>query len=421
MHDDRKTLAELVEEQSEKKFVSIPTASKISGYTTEYLERLCRGYRMEYRLRPDGAYAIELSTLLKETRTILVSFDGVEFIERQTLTDPHLTVLPADGARAVSIDDPPPHGHSGHSGGVAALSFFGRSVVSGAREDEPEDESHLMHRVHVPIVDVSEHDGSASRGDEGHMSASGPVREPTPLAPSPYRPIATSVDTEKHHDIAPLFPPLRNTEERAMGGESPGVARPTPSVAWGSFAATSELARHASELAGVVGREVATRPGRPVLLSPRIVSSVRVSGKDTLGVFPMSALHEVPELPAPNRTHALLAEHTETHPLLSHLAFNAVFASVFAGAIAALLSASMWKDDTPTVFERPEENVAAITTAALSKKDRTATPVYPPRLFGGRFSDDVITDAAQDGSVMVRPVFRDHVGTGTTFQSGDEQ
>lgn len=73
---------------NEKKYVSLDTGSKLSGYTQDYLERLCRLKKVGYRIRTDGQFVIELESLLQETQTILLSHDGIAFVDKGELADP---------------------------------------------------------------------------------------------------------------------------------------------------------------------------------------------------------------------------------------------------------------------------------------------------------------------------------------------
>ncbi len=88
MDTGSKTLAQLSEENKEIKYVSLDTASHISGYTKDYLERLCRLNKVAYMLGPNGAFVIELESLLRETQAILLSYEGVTFVEKSELTEP---------------------------------------------------------------------------------------------------------------------------------------------------------------------------------------------------------------------------------------------------------------------------------------------------------------------------------------------
>src|SRR3989339_71819 len=72
----------------EKKYVTLETGSKLSGYTQEYLERLCRLKKVDYRIWNNGQFVIELGSLLRETQTILLSNDGISFVDKGELADP---------------------------------------------------------------------------------------------------------------------------------------------------------------------------------------------------------------------------------------------------------------------------------------------------------------------------------------------
>ena len=80
-----KTLSQLSDEAKEKRYVSLNTGAKISGYTKEYLERLCRLNKVEYRLWNHGEFVVELDSLLAETHAILLSYQDIEFAEKSLL------------------------------------------------------------------------------------------------------------------------------------------------------------------------------------------------------------------------------------------------------------------------------------------------------------------------------------------------
>lgn len=75
-------------ESDEQKYVTLETGSKLSGYTQDYLERLCRLKKVEYRIWNNGQFVIELGSLLQETQTILLSHDGISFVDKGELADP---------------------------------------------------------------------------------------------------------------------------------------------------------------------------------------------------------------------------------------------------------------------------------------------------------------------------------------------
>src|SRR3989344_4728760 len=105
-----KTLSQLSDEAKEKRYVSLPTAAKISGYTTEYLERLCRLDKVECRVWNQGEFVIELASLLAETHAILLSYEDIHFVEKSLLApetvSPGLVAQPlvADHSQDLNAD-----------------------------------------------------------------------------------------------------------------------------------------------------------------------------------------------------------------------------------------------------------------------------------------------------------------------------
>ncbi len=149
------TLAQLSLENKEAKFITIEMGSKISGYTKEYLERLCRLNKVSYRIWNNGAFVIELESLLKETHTILLSYEGITFVDKSELTDPTppvvgniLSSVLNDVSKAGSMIQSVPESQNedensfgvgsaqpvprfgGSTFGSKSLAFVGRAVVS---------------------------------------------------------------------------------------------------------------------------------------------------------------------------------------------------------------------------------------------------------------------------------------------------
>lgn len=97
-----KTLSQLSDEAKEKRYVSLPTAAKISGYTTDYLERLCRLNKIECRTWNQGEFVIELTSLLAETHAILLSYEDVHFVEKSLLV-PETASAPSSVAPSLTV------------------------------------------------------------------------------------------------------------------------------------------------------------------------------------------------------------------------------------------------------------------------------------------------------------------------------
>lgn len=264
-----KTLAQLEEEGKEKKYVTLETGSKLSGYTKDYLERLCRLNKIDHRVWNNGQFVLELESLLKETHTILVSYDGISFIDKKELTDPIPQIVGSILSSALETALPPrdqgtrspgnekagvptiPRFVPGvtpaaQKGGSQAMSYVGRTVTSyptGGEMDVPvtdsriptmaapqalptpapaTDEKSARPAVHLSVVRASVPPAeSAKPNNAAPPSASdswdsailsGETIQPSPsvgATASPLRPISTSVDATAHHDPAPLFPPLQ--------------------------------------------------------------------------------------------------------------------------------------------------------------------------------------------------------------------
>ena len=207
MDTGSKSLAQLSEEGKEKKYVTVEIGSKVSGYTQEYLERLCRLRKVEYLLRGDGSFAIELESLLNETHTILLSYEGITFIERSTLTAAPpappkemsssaalkevttIAAVPLDDVAAPSVETPvslgfaqpvPRFGDMNHLNqqafGGNPFSFVGRPVISDGKTSDASVEK----EIHIPIG-----------GGQPGLSPESLPHTPTSV------PLAVHADTEK--------------------------------------------------------------------------------------------------------------------------------------------------------------------------------------------------------------------------------
>jgi hypothetical protein len=218
MDPERKTLAELSKEVREKKYITLDTASKLSGYTIEYLERLCRLDKLEHRLIAKGGFAIELQSLLRETHTLLISDSEIDFVDQRELAPPVVEVATQIEAPLVEPITLP----------VARLPREPEVVVPPTPPVPPA----------TPTSIYSEY------GDEWDALLLGSAAEtseiPAPPAPpvslyhtpSVYRPVTTSVDPLPHRDTAPLFPVLDKggvQKEEMVAPPAPVLAPiPTP-------------------------------------------------------------------------------------------------------------------------------------------------------------------------------------------------
>ncbi len=169
-----KTLAVLAEEAKEKHYVTLDVGAKVSGYTKEYLEHLCRINKVESRVWNNGQFVIELESLLTETHTILLSYEDIEFVDKSELEDPTpqivTSILTAIGA-GVPVHAPRAGSESVRArleqkvadgitqsiptfgeGFAGAISRVGRSVVSDPLHPEKADsESEENLLAHVAL------------------------------------------------------------------------------------------------------------------------------------------------------------------------------------------------------------------------------------------------------------------------------
>lgn len=108
MDGELKTLDQLSGSPGDKKYITLDTGSQISGYTKDYLERLCRLDKVECGewARGKGQFVVELNSLLRETHTLLISHDGLLFVDKREVTLPEsrsaLGAVPSPGKQPES-------------------------------------------------------------------------------------------------------------------------------------------------------------------------------------------------------------------------------------------------------------------------------------------------------------------------------
>src|SRR3989338_7789097 len=245
MDTPQKTLEQISEESKDVRYLSLDTASRISGYTKDYLERLCRLHKVNCRVRGNGEFVIELGSLLKETHTILLSYEGISFLERGEFADmsapsahPPKEFSPAtslgkeaDSLRGVDsvaakeqvTTRPGPDFGEEHKTQRAVepgVRFVGRPVVSGGSVPK----ALAVKREEVAAAPLDPWDAMLLGSPLKEAGAQAPSED---TRPSPYRPPAwpkpllrgggplkTSLDAAAHYDPAPLFPPLIPKKEQ---------------------------------------------------------------------------------------------------------------------------------------------------------------------------------------------------------------
>jgi len=228
----QKTLGQLSAERNEKKYVTLDTASKISGYTKDYLERLCRLGKMEYRLSLSGQYAPELESLLRETHTILVSFEGIQFSGKEETSDPPAVVHSSN----ISQPEEPTTSSVRSEEKKNAFTFVTRPVLSRAVEPRsaaasaptpvpasssvsPAELPQVSAMFQAPRVAVSVQSGE----EEGWESLVRPVAKPVSetLSPRLARESSETIHKAVHLEIFDADMLARHRDE------SPSTPRPT--------------------------------------------------------------------------------------------------------------------------------------------------------------------------------------------------
>jgi hypothetical protein len=260
MDTGSKSLAQLSEEGKEKKYVTVEIGSKVSGYTKDYLERLCRLRKVEYLLRPDGGFALELESLLNETHTILLSYEGVTFMEKSSLIEPPVAekkeLFQSDALKEVvdlsvstpladepvvteeqSVDAPvqvhaqpiPRFGDVNHLNqqayGGNPFSFVGRPIISDGSNVEPIEEK----EIHIPIGG-GEREAPATPNAIHHSI---PVSLADRTEKAPVAPVAPPAPEPVHHEpthlkiVVDQKTPMNAASAKTV---SPSTTVPHPSV-----------------------------------------------------------------------------------------------------------------------------------------------------------------------------------------------
>ncbi len=214
MDTGSKSLAQLAEEGKEKKYVTLDVGSKVSGYTRDYLERLCRLRKVEYLLRENDEHAIELESLLRETHTILLSYEGVDFVDRSTLrkesagdasSSPKQTETTDDGAtpsRPEFVKQVPRFGESHDLNARLSadnpFAYVGRSVISDGTSPDPSSKKEV--RVPVGITNESSSPKEISSPESLLLKeVPPPPPPPPPPTPSMLAPATDSLRPESSH------------------------------------------------------------------------------------------------------------------------------------------------------------------------------------------------------------------------------
>jgi hypothetical protein len=458
-----KTLAQLSAEHRETKFVSLDTASQISGYTKESLERLCVMGKIDYRVRGVGKEkAVEIESLLRETHAILLSYDGVAFVEPETLSEPiedrEASRVGEDlehvEAQARTVSGIPTFSQSSDTNGEGGtFARIGSAIVSDAATPSVFPESSEMVTTPSPShshVEHTEHEGVGvlEKGTPGLA----PIvlrRDPVSVVRDEQRTSSRlpvfghealdggfaekSVDRTQSEGVAPYVVPHKPTSVRVVpdngddwdrmlfgGGADAHVAQEETLSRTRADQGPSDASVQLKEV------PVSQRPSRSALpppppppppLTPSVISVVPGGATGGISIDVDQIILPPSRLPAPRQdTHPMLAEH---HPLMSSVSFNAIFLGVLlavgAFGVSVLTSHSFLKNDI-----RPDEQVAGVGGVFEAGDERQRVAEVPaPATSSLRlpFSDEVVVSAgSRPETVVVRPVFRS--GQGKSYEFG---
>jgi hypothetical protein len=437
MDTGNKTLAQLSEEGKEARYVTLEVASKLSGYTKEYLERLCASHKVHFLIWNNDQRVLELESLLKETHTILLSYEGIDFVDKAALT------LPADDAFLVDsqgseedsdqdtlahpLVSPIPHfvengrlssSRESHAG---MFSFTGRAVVSdsqhpgGTKEEE----------THVPISVL--HEGELDQHTWMLSSDNAPV------VVKQIPEIVTAVPPPHSSFHIPI---MQSRESYAMSQDE-GKSAAIPIISTSLTSLPDDIAS-VDKSDNFPTNDVSIPTPTPVLSLQEEEKTISVRAEAPLdgpreNIFPakrfsqvlqpthpaLPSLRSVPQTPMidhknlparPPEHHLTVIEH---HPLMKSVGFNAAFALLFLLPSVALVGSVFTKEHgvrlggdvniaaVGVLNEIPAEpNVGVSVPSAPSAQEEQL-----------EFSDEVVVTEGQDPrSVLVQPIFKDGAG-----------
>ncbi len=221
-----KTLAQLASEHSEKKFVTLDTASTVSGYTVKHIERLCRLKKIAYKLTSANVLAVDLESLLVATQTILLSQQGINFLSREDLhDDPDLAYGLMEKPKERPLDEPP----------QATNEKMRTFVIVGERVHSPTEEAaqQAISTPNVTPATPSDISTSAESADAELNTAARPITSFT----NSFR---VRIEQDEKQSLIP-------TDIAALAKPTTSAVIPEPSrpIALASAAALMQLDAHA--------------------------------------------------------------------------------------------------------------------------------------------------------------------------------
>lgn len=463
MESPSSSRAQLSGEAKETRYISLETGSKISGYTKGYLERLCRLNKMPYRLRLNGEFAPEIGSLLQETHTMLLSLEGIIFLDKSELKDPPL--LPST---TPIVPTPAPAVHT--TGGREASDIV-RFVplFAGDHSPEPQADLRVVNQavisrlaqpaavLHAPTTDEKTKVINANspalqtvpkelreKKGEGEMdewdalllgTAQVTGRADIQTAASEYRPLKTSLDPRDHHDAAHLFPVLSKSPPQTSTNKETGSARALervivyePKHYRKNNSSASALPPESEEEMPLYAKppEVPAEERRVTGALPSLRVMPTLLRAPVNSPTPQSTLAVDPvRFPTNREPHALMSKPDISpaaplpHSLMKSPGFNIALGVLVLGPSFLLFGSFMPPDSKEHVSQRPEQLVAGVGASASSsaqeKDEEWGQSVAESEELP--FSDEVVVaEGSRPGTLLVQPLFRD--GAGSAYEYG---
>lgn len=441
MDTGNKTLAQLSEEGKNARYVTLDVGSKLSGYTKDYLERLCALHKVDFLLWNNDQYAIELESLLRETQTILLSYEGLTFLEKSGLTVPphvvpHTAVQKVEEESAQNVASPSLAARIPHfveservlprelDGGM--FSFTGRAIVSDLRqpEDVARDEKIL---TPVPVLREGEREQDIpvlSREDtpiisEQKIRAPGDAPLHVPIIPVrdsiiPGDVAAANVSLPEPHEL-PTHSPVDFIQDewdhRLLGSSAPGKSEtrvplslstsplppsppdhrhPTPADALVSHEDpplfSKLLDRDMTEVFSLQKKKEIIELQSPVFSAPASPATISTEvAPHFLGPrnSPLPSVRVTPLAPMAEQKNLPLRqpEHhltlLESHPLMKSVGFNMAFTLLFLIPSFLVLSRTIGTENDQRSLSGSGANLAAVGALYETKTERGKSAVIP--------------------------------------------
>lgn len=393
MDTGSKTLAQLAQEHNEKKFVTLDIASKISGYKREYLERLCLSGKIEYRLWNNDQVVPELDSLLSVTHTILVSYDGIDLVNKEETREVKASESSDVSGNIVNPFTPnnTPLGGADQALRKERLKYVGTPVVSDPRSEHIADDDRVVSIAQVSSVGKEDvpsvvptynaepvHRSIPISGESDEELSVQAQAEPTVKHIPVMQDVAEdlSIEPEPQHDLphAPVHVPIVASDDE-LTTELFGSTAPI---------APMKTVEQQEEQKSVVASNTTPAP---------LAASIPASSP-TGAVHSDMMIYDA-HLPAiPQDRHMITVD---KNPLSTSIAFQTLF-TLSLIALAALVGYFNFQSSQSQFATQDDQSMSdALAGVAAS------------------FSDNVIVKEGEGNSIIVEPIFKERSGQAREF------